>query len=86
MNILQRLKSSTTFLVTLNQEIEEKYVIEKFRYNHPIYTTEMIAAQAQWRTISGVDRIHYCGAYWFNGFHEDGVCSGLRVCDMLEEL
>ena len=86
MNILQRLKSSTTFLVTLNQEIEEKYVIEKFSYNHPIYTTEMIAAQAQWRTISGVDRIHYCGAYWFNGFHEDGVCSGLRVCGMLEEL
>ncbi len=85
MNILQRLKSSTTFLVTLNQDIEEKYVIEKYSYNHPIYTTEMIAAQGQWPAISGIDRIHYCGAYWFNGFHEDGVRSGLRVCDMLEE-
>ena len=86
MNILQRLKSSTTFLVTLNQEIEEKYVIGKYRYTHPIYTTEMLAAQSQWPTISGIDRIHYCGAYWFNGFHEDGVCSAIRVCDKLEEL
>ena len=26
---------------------------------------------------------HFCGAYWFNGFHEDGVRSGLRVCQTL---
>lgn len=26
---------------------------------------------------------HFCGAYWFNGFHEDGVRSGLRVCQAL---
>ncbi len=85
MNILQRLTSSTTYLVTLNQEIEDRYVIGKYSYDHPIYTTEMIAAQSAWQTISGIDRIHYCGAYWFNGFHEDGVCSGIRVCDMLEK-
>ncbi len=27
-----------------------------------------------------VDRIHYCGAYWYSGFHEDGVRSALDVC------
>ena len=26
------------------------------------------------------DKIFFCGAYWFNGFHEDGVNSALRVC------
>ena len=31
------------------------------------------------REVSGVNRTHYCGAYWGWGFHEDGVQSGLRV-------
>ena len=84
MNILQRLNKKSTYLVTLNQEIAEKNVIKKFSYSHPIYTTPMIDAQSKWQTISGTDRIHYCGAYWFNGFHEDGVRSGMRVCDMVE--
>jgi predicted NAD/FAD-binding protein len=43
----------------------------------------MIEAQERWHEISGVVRIHYCGAYWFNGFHEDGVKSGLRVQEMI---
>jgi predicted NAD/FAD-binding protein len=85
MNILQRLDKQHTYLVTLNQDIDERFVIEPFDYTHPICTTAMIEAQNRWQEISGTDRIHYCGAYWFNGFHEDGVRSALRVCDMLEE-
>ena len=44
----------------------------------------MIAAQQQWSkiSVSGL-HTHFCGAYWFNGFHEDGVRSGLRVCQAL---
>ena len=38
-----------------------------------------VAAQKRHSEISGVDRIHYCGAYWRNGFHEDGVISGMEV-------
>ena len=83
--LLQCLDKQHTYLVTLNQEIDERFVIEHFDYTHPIYTTAMIEAQKRWQEISGTDRIHYCGAYWFNGFHEDGVRSALRVCDMLEE-
>lgn len=84
MNILQRLTKKHTYLVTLNQEIAEQHVLKRFSYSHPVYTTESVAAQQQWHTISGVDNLHFCGAYWFNGFHEDGVRSALRVCDMLE--
>ena len=44
----------------------------------------MIEAQKQWSTISSSGlHTHFCGAYWFNGFHEDGVRSGLRVCQSL---
>ncbi len=85
MNILQRLNKKHTYLVSLNQEIEDTFVIESFDYSHPIYTTQMIDAQDQWQKVSGVDSIHFCGAYWFSGFHEDGVRSGLRVFEMLED-
>ena len=85
MNILQRLDKRYTYLVTLNQEINEAHVIKEFTYSHPVYTNAMLKAQSQWQDISGIDRIHYCGAYWHNGFHEDGVRSAMRVCTMLEE-
>lgn len=85
MNILQRLQKEHTYLVSLNQEIDPQYILSSYHYTHPIYTPSMIKAQQQWDEISGLDRLHFCGAYWFNGFHEDGVKSGLRVCTMLEE-
>jgi predicted NAD/FAD-binding protein len=85
MNILQRLDKKHTYLVTLNQDIDPGCVISEFNYSHPVYSSAMIEAQKQWHQISGVDRIHFCGAYWYNGFHEDGVKSGLRVSEMLED-
>lgn len=85
MNILQRLPSRLDYLVSLNQEIDEGKTVATFNYRHPLYSREAVAAQGQWAEISGVDRLHFCGAYWLNGFHEDGVKSGLRVADMVEE-
>lgn len=85
MNILQRLDKKHTYLVSLNQDIDPQYVLSSYSYKHPIYNPDMIGAQQRWQHISGLHRIHYCGAYWFNGFHEDGVKSGLRVCKTVEE-
>jgi len=39
-----------------------------------------MVAQGRHHEISNHNRTHYCGAYWLNGFHEDGVNSALRVC------
>ena len=84
MNILQRLTKQHNYLVTLNHDIDEAHVIKRIDYSHPVFDQAMIAAQAQWSTISGNGlHTHFCGAYWFNGFHEDGVRSGLRVCQAL---
>ena len=44
-----------------------------------------MAAQARWQEVSGVRNTFYCGAYWANGFHEDGVVSALRVADAFGE-
>ena len=79
----QRLEKKHTYLVTLNQDIAEDKVLARFSYAHPFYDNSVIEAQKKWDRISGVDRIHYCGAYWFNGFHEDGVKSALRACQSL---
>lgn len=83
MNILQRLERKATYLVTLNEPIREDRIIRQFNYSHPAYTRETLTAQASWGEISGRDHIHFCGAYWFNGFHEDGVRGALRVCQAL---
>lgn len=84
MNILQQLDTHHTYLVTLNQEVPQEHVLRRFTYYHPIFSQGAISSQQLWNTISGKNRSHYCGAYWFNGFHEDGVRSGLRVSEVLQ--
>jgi len=86
MNILQRLTKKFTYLVTLNQEINKEHILREFTYYHPVFSLDAINAQTQWDSISSKNRSHYCGAYWFNGFHEDGVKSGLRVTNGMEEM
>lgn len=85
MTMLQGLETRTPLCVTLNaaERIDPARVIRRFSYAHPIYTLAGDRARARWSEISGVDRTHFCGAYWGNGFHEDGVVSALRVCAML---
>lgn len=83
MNILQTLKSRDPFLVSLNQSnaIAEDKTLRQMEYAHPVFTPEATSAQARHHEIDGQQHTYYCGAYWFNGFHEDGVRSALRVCE-----
>ena len=83
MNILQGLRAPETFCVTLNETaaIDPARVIERYTYEHPVYTPEGIAAQARHREIDGTLNTYYCGAYWRHGFHEDGVVSALAAVD-----
>ncbi|MBB3169324.1 FAD-dependent oxidoreductase [Simiduia aestuariiviva] len=85
MNILQGLQSDTTFCVTLNhtQAIDPNKILGIYHYDHPVFTVDGMAAQQRWADINGVNRTWFCGAYWANGFHEDGVVSGVRVAEAL---
>ena len=87
MNILQRIESNTTFCVSVNANavINPEKILGQYRYSHPVFTTTSVAAQQRWAEISGKNHTHYCGAYWRNGFHEDGVVSALNVARMLGE-
>ncbi len=81
MNILQKIQSKQPVLVTLNhiENIDEAKVLKKIKYMHPVYTLAGTKAQAKHSEISGHNRTGYAGAYWRNGFHEDGVASALAA-------
>ena len=81
MNILQGIASDQPFLVSLNarHKIDPEKIIGEYNYTHPVYSVAGMEAQSRRNEISGVGRIHYCGAYWYNGFHEDGVRSALDI-------
>ena len=86
MNRLQNFdEAPVDFCVTLNNTaaIRKEKIIRQFRYAHPVFTLEGMAAQQRHADISGHRHTHFCGAYWFNGFHEDGVRSALRVTETL---
>ena len=85
MNRLQSLRVPEDYCVTLNAsgQIDPSKVLRKLVYHHPLYTLDSLRAQQRWNEISGVNRLHFAGAYWFNGFHEDGVNSALRVARSL---
>ncbi|WP_268799601.1 NAD(P)/FAD-dependent oxidoreductase [Pseudomonas huanghezhanensis] len=87
MNILQGITSDTTFCVSLNQtpSIDPAKILARYRYAHPQYSLEGVAAQARWQELSGAQHTYYCGAYWASGFHEDGVVSALRVASAFGE-
>ena len=82
MNILQGLESKHNFLVTLNtDQIAAEKIIAEFNYAHPVFSAESLNAQQQWPLINGARHTWFCGAYWHNGFHEDGLVSALKVAE-----
>ena len=87
MNILQGIEAPETFCVTLNntEAINPVKVLGRFNYDHPVFSLAGIAAQQRWQEINGHRNTWYCGAYWHNGFHEDGVVSALRVAESLNQ-
>ena len=85
LNRLQGLRTREQFCVTLNPSggIDDSKVLRRLTYQHPLYDHQALRSQERWSEVSGVTRTHYCGAYWFYGFHEDGLRSALRVANAL---
>ena len=80
MNKLQSINSNTNYYVSLNHpNINPKSIIKTFQYDHPLYNHTSVAAKQQHHIINNKQRTFYTGAYWGNGFHEDGVKSSLKA-------
>lgn len=87
MNILQNLQTKHDFCVSLNQTdaIDPDKILGRYSYAHPVFTVEGMAAQKRWHEISGPKNTWFSGAYWRNGFHEDGVVSGMWAAQSIQQ-
>ncbi len=85
MNRLQSLHTPEQYCVTLNaaSAIDPGKILREIAYDHPLYTVAAVRAQQRWAEVSGLRHLHFCGAYWFYGFHEDGLNSAIRVAKAL---
>ena len=86
MNILQHIQSPPNLLVTLNrtERIHPDKILNKIYYDHPVYNKASVKAQKRHSEISGINNTHFCGAYWRNGFHEDGVVSAINMLNSFD--
>jgi predicted NAD/FAD-binding protein len=86
MNILQQVKAPPHLLVTLNrtERIHPEKILSKIDYEHPVYNEASVKAQQRHCEISGLNKTHFCGAYWRKGFHEDGVVSAINMLKLFE--
>jgi len=83
LNKLQGLETDRDYCVTLNQEIAEEHVLARLSYTHPLYTVGTLRAQTGLRQLSGRRHTLYAGAHLGNGFHEDGLASGVAAAAAL---
>lgn len=88
MNKLQGLDAEKTYCVSLNVDtiLDRGQILAEFVYHHPVFNTRRAWAQSQHDKLIDHQSLSYCGAYWGNGFHEDGVCSALAVARKLIEV
>jgi len=77
MNRLQGHPERDPLVVTLNPDpaAMPRHVVAEMSYEHPTYTRESVAAQAELPSLNS-DRLAFAGAYHGWGFHEDGARSG----------
>jgi predicted NAD/FAD-binding protein len=86
MNRLQGFASGPDFFVTLNgaDRIAPASALARCVYHHPVFDAEALAAQKLHAEIDGSGGVHFAGAYWCHGFHEDGLRSAEAVVERIE--
>jgi predicted NAD/FAD-binding protein len=85
MNRLQNIDPRWPVFVALNPAGEPRpgSLVGEFAYDHPLFDSAAIAAQAQLDALQGAGGVWFCGSYCGYGFHEDAFTAGLRVAEAL---
>ncbi|WP_300378945.1 FAD-dependent oxidoreductase [Henriciella sp.] len=81
MNRLQSLPAQCPLFVTLNPAVPpaEADTFDTFVFDHPQFDGAAYAAVRSLERRQGRDNVWFSGAWLGNGFHEDGLKSGLRA-------
>lgn len=83
---LQHLPADPPLMLTLNIEQAQpraEHIITTLEFSHPLPDVASVAAQRRFGELNSGGRLFFCGAYWGNGFHEDGVVSGEAAAKQL---
>lgn len=85
MNSLQPIPHDDPHFVTLNstRAIRDDLIYDQTTFHHPVFNVAALQAQKQIAIHNGEKRTWFCGAWMKNGFHEDGLSSGLDVAAAL---
>ena len=59
-------------------------MLGEYDYAHPVFDMAALDAQQHVGELQGVQSTWFCGAWTRYGFHEDGLMSGLAVCEGLK--
>ena len=81
LNKLQNLKTKKNYFLTLNPiiSIDDKKIIKKVEFSHPVYDSDAIKAQKYLSDLQGNNNTWFCGSYFGYGFHEDGLKSAINL-------
>ena len=81
MNSLQPIPLDDPLFVTLNSthNIDQNKIHEQVTMRHPVYDLGVLNVQKDISLNNGHNRTWFSGAWMKNGFHEDGLSSGLDV-------
>lgn len=87
MNLLQPIPKDDPLFVTLNPcaPIADAAIHDETVLHHPVYDRAAQAARARLWEMQGQNRTWFAGAYLRDGFHEDGLDSGVRVARAIRE-
>ena len=84
MNRLQNIKSQENYFVSLNypNKINLSNIEYEAMYEHPVMNIKSMATQSSLQELNK-DRTFFCGSYFGNGFHEDGIAASVAVANAL---
>jgi predicted NAD/FAD-binding protein len=88
MNRLQKIKSNTEFLVTVNpiKMPDPKMVYFSTIYSHPVLSYNQEFNDINFQKLNKNGSIFFCGSYFGYGFHEDAFQSGKKVSEKVNLL
>ena len=80
-NRLQSLPEDDPCFVTLNTQraIKSHLIYDECVFYHPVFNLAALQGQHSLAELNGKNSTWFCGAWMRNGFHEDGLATGIEV-------
>ena len=87
LNLLQNLNIKKNIFLTLNpyKKIPQDKIFNTVNFTHPFFDNNSIKYQKELYKIQNKENLLFCGSYFGNGFHEDGIKSSIEMIKHLND-